>query len=199
MVQQKINYSYNLIYLKQLRSIAILMYQLHALDLEKSLWNHYLKSGTGTLKSNESNLKVWPKDVQTMIQLVLSSRTSSDLDQFHLNNKYCYRFVHEHLRKFDEKQQQLKEQLIIKKKQFYGYTNTIENSLETFIQKNSKALRFEYEYAMKIMEFDYRERVLDHAFEQQNPTPQQVMNFSSSYCFLNESYDHIDKINSTSF
>jgi hypothetical protein len=37
---------------------------------------------------------------------------------------------------------------------------------------------------MKIIEFDYRERVLDHALEQQNATPEQVMNFASSSFLL---------------
>jgi len=62
--------------------------------------------------------------------------------------------------------------------------NTIEDNLQTFIKKYSKALRLEYNYEMKIIEFDYRERMLDHAFQQQNPTPQQVMNFASSSSFL---------------
>ncbi len=80
-----------------------------SLDLEKSLWNHYSKSGTGILKSIESNLKVWLEDVQTMIiQLVSSSRTNNDLNQIQLNDKYCFRFVLEHLRKFNEKQQEVK-------------------------------------------------------------------------------------------
>jgi len=37
---------------------------------------------------------------------------------------------------------------------------------------------------MKIIAFDYRERVLDHVFQQQNATPQQVMNSSSSFLVL---------------
>jgi len=37
---------------------------------------------------------------------------------------------------------------------------------------------------MKIVEFDYRERVLDPAFEQQNATPRQVINSSSSFLLL---------------
>jgi hypothetical protein len=177
LIQEKINHSADSIYIEKLRSIAILMYRVLSLDLEKSLWNHYLKSGTGILISNESNLKVWPQDVQLMIiELVSSSRTNNNLDKIQLNDKYCYRFVYEHLRKFNEKQQQLKRQLIIKKKQFYGYRNTIEDHLQTFIKKYSKALRLEYKYEMKIIEFDYRARMLDHAFQQQNPTPEQVMN-----------------------
>jgi hypothetical protein len=177
LIQEKINHSADSIYIEKLRSIAILMYRVLSLDLEKSLWNHYLKSGTGILISNESNLKVWPQDVQLMIiELVSSSRTNNNLDKIQLNDKYCYRFVYEHLREFNEKQQQLKRQLIIKKKQFYGYRNTIEDHLQTFIKKYSKALRLEYKYEMKIIEFDYRARMLDHAFQQQNPTPEQVMN-----------------------
>jgi hypothetical protein len=58
MIQQKINHLAHSIYIEELRSIAILMYRVHSIDLEKSLWNHYLKSGTGILKSNESNFKV---------------------------------------------------------------------------------------------------------------------------------------------
>ncbi len=89
MIQQKIYHLANSIYIEELRSITILMYRVHSLDLEKSLWNHHLKSGTGILKPNESNLKVWPEDVQTRVEVGPLLTTNSDSNQIELNKNYC--------------------------------------------------------------------------------------------------------------
>jgi hypothetical protein len=119
-----------------------------------------------------------------LTQLVSSARTNNDQDQIQLNDKHCYRFLHEHLRKLNEKQHQLKQQLTITKKQFYAYTNAKEDILQTFIRNQSKALRLEYKHDMKKIEFDYRQRVLDHTFEQKNASRQKVINTSSSFLLL---------------
>ncbi|CAF1336698.1 unnamed protein product [Adineta steineri] len=176
MVQQKIFPRASCIKIEKLRSIAILIYKIYALDLEKSLWNHYLKAATGILIANEFNLKICPKDIQTKLELapLLTTTTNNDSNQIQINDKYYVRFIHEHLRKFNEKQRQLKPKLSRKKARFHAYTNKIEDTLKIFIRQNIRALRLEYEHEIKSVEFEYRERIFEHALQQQSNTIEQI-------------------------
>ncbi|CAF0954438.1 unnamed protein product [Adineta steineri] len=104
MVQQKISHRASFITIEKLRSIAILFYKLHVLDLEKSLWNHYLKASTGLFMGSEGHLKLCPKDIQTKLELApLLKRKNDSSNQMQKNNKYYVRFIREHLHKFNQK------------------------------------------------------------------------------------------------
>ncbi|CAF1484850.1 unnamed protein product [Adineta steineri] len=176
MVQQKLFPRASCIKIEKLRSIAILIYKIYALDLEKSLWNHYLKAATGILIANEFNLKICPKDIQIKLELapLLTTTTNNDPHQIQMNDKYYVRFIREHLRKFNQKQQQLKLKLNRKKARFHAYTNKIEDTFKIFIRQNIRALRLEYEHEIKSMEFEYRERIFEHALQQQSNTTEQI-------------------------
>ncbi|CAF1317160.1 unnamed protein product [Adineta steineri] len=174
---QKIDDSKSSMNMEELRLMTILMHQLNVLNLDKSLWNHYFKSGTSTLlTTNETNFKVWPLKIKTMIQYAqCPTRINNDSNQILVNDNMCLKYVNEYLQELNIKQQQLQEQLLLKQKQMYGYTNTtIENILHTFIQEQNQNLRLQYEYDMKLVEFDYREQLLVHKFQQENPTQQQL-------------------------
>ena len=174
MIQEKIDRSTSSIQIEALGQITILMYQLNMIDLEKSLWTIYFKSGIGIFKPNESTVKVWPTCVKSMIQSSKSITTISDINQLEMNDNICSEFVTEHLSDLNEKQQQIQKELSQKKKQFHGYTNRIEEILETFIQQHLQSLRLQYGYKIKLVELHYSEFVLEHEFLQQNPTEQQV-------------------------
>ncbi|CAF1382287.1 unnamed protein product [Adineta steineri] len=176
MVQQKIFPRASCFKIEKLGSIAILIYKIYALDLENCLWNHYLKAATGILIANEFNLKICPKDIQTKLELapLLTTTTNHDSNQIQMNDKYYIRFIREHLRKFNEKQQQLKLKLSRKKARFHVHTNKIEDTLKMFIQENIRALRLEYEHEIQSVEFEYRERIFEHALQQQNNTTEQI-------------------------
>jgi len=176
MAQQKIYHSASCINLEELGQIAILMHQSNVLHLEISLWTSYYRSGTGTLKPNESNLKVWPTCVKSMIQSCERKTTISDISQIQVNDDKCFKFVSEHLSDLNEKEQQSQQQLSLKKKQFYGYSFTIEETLQTFIQEHMQPLYNQYEYDIAMIKYEYQEGVLNTDFHQQNPNEQQVTN-----------------------
>jgi hypothetical protein len=88
MVQQKIYRMESCIKIEKWRSIVIIFYKLHIFDLEKSLWNHYLKADTGALRSDESTLTIWSDNVQTRIELGPLLTTNSDSNQIELNENY---------------------------------------------------------------------------------------------------------------
>ncbi|CAF1392801.1 unnamed protein product [Adineta steineri] len=175
MFHQKIYDSKRSMNMEELRLITILMHQLDVLNLNRSLWNHYLKSGTCSLLTiNETNFKIWPLKIKTMIQYAQRPTTISDPNQILVNDSMCLKYVNEYLQELNSKQKQLQEQLMLKQKQPHGYTNTIENILETFIQEQNQNLRLQYEYDMKLVEFDYREQLLVHKFHEEKPTQQQL-------------------------
>jgi len=178
MAQEKIYHSASSINIDVLGQITILLHQLNMIDLEKSLWTIYSKSGTaaGILNPKESTLKIWPTCVKSMIQSAQRLTTISDINQIVVNDNICLKFVTEHLRELNEKQQQIQQQLSEKKKQFYGYTDRIEQILRTFIQQHIQSLCLQYEYKIKLVELNYHESVLEHKFLQQNLNDKQVNN-----------------------
>jgi len=190
MLQATISQSASSITTEELRQIALLMHQLHVLDLEKSLWDTYLKSGIGSFKADQSHIKIWPSEVKAMIRFARRSTTISDINQINILDDHCYQFVNNQLREFNEKQQQLRQQLIRKKKQFYHYRDPMDQILQTLVQEQMQSLRLEYEYKIKLVEFDYRQEVLDQAVQQQHPNVQQVNN-DSSYLILLTIYIYI--------
>ena len=166
MIQDKIEPSTSSIQIETLGQITILLYQLKMIDLEKSLWTIYFKSGIGQVKPNQSTLKIWPTCVKSMIQSLKGMTTISD--------NICFEFVIEQQSDLNEKHQQIQQELSQKKKQFHGYTNRIEEILETFIEQHLQSLRLQYGYKIKLVELQYSEFVLEDEFLQQNPTEQQV-------------------------
>lgn len=182
MAQQKIYHLTSSINIEELQQIAILIHQLNILELEKTLWTHYYKSGTGTLKVNDSNLKVWSSNIKKMIQS----------NQIKVDDDHCLKFVSENLRELNEKHHEIQQQLIIKKKQFVGYTITIDEILQAFIREHLKSLRLKYECKIKLVDFDYRERVLEHAFLQENPIEQQVIIIIIIHYSISILYDFSD-------
>ncbi len=173
MIQQKIYPLTTVINIEELGQIAILMYQLNVFDLEKSLWTICFQSGLGILKSQESNLKVWPFWVTKMIQSE-QGRTMSHKMPVN-EDEDCLKFVQQFQYELNKKQQQLQGQLNLKKQQLNGFTMAMENTLQIFLQEHQQKLHLEYEFIIKLIKFDYREHVLDHNFLRENPNEQQVM------------------------
>ena len=157
MAQEKIYPTRSCVNIEALGQITILLHQLNIIDLEKSLWTIYHKSGTA--KILESNLKLWPTAVKSMVQ-------SSDCITT-INDDICLKFVNEHLSELNSKQQEIQQQLVQKKKLFYGYTNTVEEILQAFIEQHLQSLRLQYDYKIKFVELIYREHVFDEKFLQQ--------------------------------
>ena len=170
MVYEKIYRSGSSTNVEELRRMAILMHQIHVLDLEKSLWATCFRAGTGLLKPNESHRKIWPSMVKKMLQSDQRATTVSDPQQITVDDGHCLRCVQEHQRELDKHQQQLN----LKKQQFFGLTTGIEAILQTFLQEHLQPIRSKYECKMKLVEFDYSEQVLRHTFLQQNPCEEQV-------------------------
>lgn len=179
MAQEKIYHMKSSIGLDELGRIAILMHQINVLEMEKSLWTYHLKSGTGTLMPpNEINLKIWSTHIITRIKYNQRATTISDISSIKVSDQQCINFVTNYLHELNDKYEQLQQELNLKKtRNFYGYTTSIDETLRTFIEEHQRLLCLKYEYKMKLIEFDYREKILDYVFDQENLNQKQVDSF----------------------
>lgn len=184
MIQEKIIRSNGCINIGELRQLAILTHQLHVLELEKSLWTTYYQAGTGILlKATENNrLKLWPLMLKKIMQFERRPTTVSDPDQIPIDENECSSFVRDHQRELESEQLKCQQQYDFLKQNCPDWINTIENNLQAFIQKHLQLLRLKYECRMKLVEFDYRQQVLEYSFNLQDPHHEQVTDdFSVQY------------------
>jgi hypothetical protein len=184
MLLEKIYASISSIIVDGLGCITIIIHQLNVLELETSLWTQYLRSGTGALRPNESNLHIWPSNIQTMARLDQHVITTSYINRMQIHDAQCFEFVNEYLNKLNKIQYELQKRLQLKKKKFPYYSININAFLQAFTEDHTQSLRLQYEYEIKMVDFNYREQVLDHAFQQQNLNQQQVNHNSSLCCVI---------------
>ncbi|CAF1265576.1 unnamed protein product [Adineta steineri] len=176
MVEQKISSSTDIFNIKMIQIVAILIYQLHVLDLENCLWNTCLKIDTSHLQKDQNNLKVWPLRIRTMIQFARCSTNISNSDKIQFTDENRLDFIGEHLRNLNQKQQQIKQELMKHKINIVGFTDNLEQILQTFVKDNTQFVRLQYSLEIKLLKFDHHEQLFDYKFQKQNPTSKQTNN-----------------------
>jgi hypothetical protein len=156
--------------IEDLRQMAIVMYQLSMLSLQRSLWMTYLQSGTGKLKSNHQTTEVgpqiWPAEV---VQSKMNTKEPT-------NDNTWLTYVTKYLCELDTKIKQYQIELNVKKIPMSNYIQTI----ETYVQQGLESVRLEIEHKIALVQYDYNDRTLELAFLQHHPTEYQVSFFSSN-------------------
>ncbi|CAF2248986.1 unnamed protein product, partial [Rotaria magnacalcarata] len=156
----------------QLQQIALLMHRIKLIPIYIRLWKTYWKSGMGqfNLDSKEHysypmNYKIWPKKIQSILSFIQIKEENKQ--QMHIDFVYDY---------IDE----LKQQLITSKiehekmtKNFRGYTFSIEELLEDYLEKNLSSLRVHIEHKIKLIYYDYHIQVIKLTYEQEHPNEYQ--------------------------
>ena len=164
--------------------MAIRIYQLKIIEMEKSLWIIYFNSGTGNIsKTNPSTFTRWPTCLKTMIQTAKSRSTISHCKSIQLDWHVCFNFVIERLRQLHDQEQQIQEQLSAKKNQFRQSTNRIEEIVQTCVHKSTEFLRLQYQYKMQWVELNYHQSVLEHELRQGNLNEEHVSKTTCSLFF----------------
>ncbi|CAF3864992.1 unnamed protein product, partial [Adineta steineri] len=176
MIEQKLFPSTNIINMEILQMITILIYQSHILDLETCLWKTCLIIAIDDLEESESNYKVWPLRIRTMIQYGRCQTTISNPHDIQFTDENHLDFIREHFENLNERQQQINKELMKYKTNIVGFTDNLEQILQTFVEENIQFVRLQYYHAIKLIKFDYREQLLDYKFQKQNPTSQQMNN-----------------------
>ncbi|CAM4819703.1 unnamed protein product [Rotaria magnacalcarata] len=129
---------------EELRQMALLIYQVYIIHLEKSLWITYLKAGTGKIQVNQVdndnmiNPQICPVEVQ---QLHRKQSTYST------DNVTCLTYVTQHL--------------------YYFQT------IETFVQQGLESVRLQTEHQISIVQYNYNDCVLELQYLEHSPTSHQ--------------------------
>jgi len=160
--------------LENLKEIAILMYRMMLLELVKSLWITYRKSGTGDLSSmkfsiNVLNNKVWPSEVKSFMKLSKFNRTMNNDEE-----NSCLNFVNDCLNQLDNQNEQYRQQMTMKTGQLIGYTYIVEHNIKSFIEEMLTCERIENDRHMALVQYHYMDILLKRAYLAQNPTQEQV-------------------------
>ncbi len=165
--------------IEALRHIAILIYKIILIQTYQTLWTTYLKSGMGQLiiqsSQNSStyptNIKIWPKEIKTMIQSTTSMNKTND------NEKIYMAFVNNNLHQLDNQLKQYDTELKIQTTNFNGYILIIQQMIEAYIEQNLRLFCMEVEHQIQLVHYDYHIRALKIEYLRQNPNEYQV-------CFL---------------
>ncbi|CAF5052549.1 unnamed protein product, partial [Rotaria sp. Silwood1] len=151
---------------EKLRQMAILTHQLFMIDLEKSLWSTYLKSGTGQLPVNQmdndhlSHPHLWPIEVQKLMRQQSLDSTDSAA---------CLTYVTQHLDELNDKMKQYQTKYNMMKNQYFNYLPTI----QTFVHQQLESARLATEQQIAIVYYNYIDHVFELKFLACNPTRQQ--------------------------
>ncbi|CAF1989787.1 unnamed protein product [Rotaria magnacalcarata] len=156
----------------QLQQIALLMHRIKLIPIYLRLWKTYWKSGMGqfNLDSKEHysypmNYKIWPKKIQSILSFIQIKEENKQ--QMHIDFVYDY---------IDELKQQLTTSQIEHEKMtknFHGYTFSIEELLEDYLEKNLSSLRMHIEHKIKLIHYDYHIQVIKLTYEQEHPNEYQ--------------------------
>jgi hypothetical protein len=165
-----------------LRHIAILIYKITLLQMYQILWITYFKSGMGQLivQSQDrpmylTHIAIWPKQIKTLVQSTTMNKT--------IENEACMTFVNNNIRQLDMHLKQYELQLKIQTTNFYGYTVTIQQTIEAYIKQNLLHLHMEIEHQIELIHYDYHIRALKLEYFRLKPNTYQVYLFFCSKKF----------------
>ncbi|CAF1265428.1 unnamed protein product [Adineta steineri] len=157
--------------LEQLRSIAILMYKIICINMIRSLWIVYQKSGMGELQTNllsinQLNRKIWPQE----ILLLLNENEIVDINQ----DNACSTLVNHCLCQLNDKNEEYRRELRLNTTKISDYTPSIEYIIEKFVEQGLIGLRIEIDCQSALVEHDYIDEILKQQYLAQNSTSIQI-------------------------
>ena len=163
---QQISANSNLL-IEELRTLAVLINEISTLNLQKSLWMTYLKSGTAQLVSKYQKDLVtkpqfWPPQ---MIQSMSIDRKNEDATSY-LN------YVTNQLSQYDDKIKNYEIELNQMKGKYL--TSNYIKILEAYVQQGLTSIRRNIELQMALVQYDYSAHVLELIFLRNHPTDEQV-------------------------
>ncbi|CAM4946829.1 unnamed protein product [Rotaria socialis] len=164
--------------IEDLRDLAVLKNNIAKINLSKKLWIVYLKSGTGQWETCESknttvNRQIWSTVITSMIPSKLS--TMNMMNQTINEHKICEMAIDEHLQELDEQLEQYHADYIEKKNSLIGFSDQIENVIQTFVEQHSIVpLEMRLNSKLIVYECDYENRLLERKYVQLKPTDTQI-------------------------
>jgi hypothetical protein len=186
-IQSMLSTTANTMNMKDLQEIALLIRQITMIDLQKSLWNSYLQSGTGELGKKHRlstthyhhELFVWPMEMKSIMMKEKETKSDDEMMPININqidHDTCLNYVYRTLRQFVDRKIQYETQLDEKKDYFKNFfTSEMEDAIRQFIEQQEMVfIRLEFESKIAIVKYDYHDRLLELEYHQLKPNQYQV-------------------------
>jgi hypothetical protein len=180
-VIQKVIHTASSISINDIQQVAILKHNIADLDIQKQISTIYLRSGTGKLREPEVELiavdrRVWPIQVKSAVSAQPSNMSRTTMEMNEEDQHHAYEeLVHCRLQEMNEKIEQYQIQLDEMKSGLIGFTSTVEEAIDTYIQQYGiKPLQMKRDHKIALLEYDYDAEILQRKYLQENPNEYQV-------------------------
>jgi hypothetical protein len=170
--------------IQDLQDIAILIYQITLIKLKRLLWNAYLQSGTGKLKphplsniTHNDQLFIWPLEVKSMVLNEEKKKNpNQNININQIDHKMCHDYVYRTIYQFSGPQEEYQKKLDEKKHHLnHIFTSDMEDTIIQFIEQQELFFkRLEIQKKIAIVEYDYKDQVIEYEFKQLKPNQYQV-------------------------
>ena len=170
----------NSISIQDLQCIALCIYRLGALHVQKQVTNTYLKSGTGTLRDSEPEIiavdrRVWPAQVKA--EMTARRPTNTTVRNMNIEDQHrAYEhLVQERFQEITQQMDQYQQQLTEKKNQLVDFTLTMENMIRNYVhQYGIYPLKLQRDLKITLLKYDYDAEIMERQFLQEKPTEYHV-------------------------
>ena len=147
-------------HVEELRKIAILIYKIMIIQIYHAQWSTYFKLSTAS---------IYPQTIkQLVVQQQLKLKNKSN------ENEYYLEFVNQQLSELDHQLKQYQIELNLKANNFHGYTLSIQNHIEKYIEQHLQSFRIPIEHEIELLHYDYHIQMLKLEFLKQHPNQYQV-------------------------
>ena len=193
MVQSILSNTANSYNIKDLQEIASLIHQITTLDLQKLLWNAYLRAGTSRIdRSGYSNIRIelfiWPLELKLTM---LKNKATTATNAKEIDNDTCLNYVYRILGKIVDRITYHQTKLEEKKSRLENFfTSEMEEIITRFIEQQEIPFQIQTERKVALIEYDYKDQLFELEFNRFKPSPNQVklslfLSFSSNERSLN--------------
>ena len=167
--------------INDIQQLAILMYQIATVQIDRYMMKVYLHSVQGTLKESlnipiEMNRRVWPIQVQSLMLTHHKSTTSTmDTHTEEEEQMACEQLLHKHLQDMKEQIQDYEKQLNAKKQTLNDFTTNVEEMIQSYVQTHEiKPLKLKRDLKVALLNYHYDSELLKRQYLHEQPNEYQV-------------------------
>ncbi|CAF2056870.1 unnamed protein product [Rotaria magnacalcarata] len=182
--------------IEDLRQFAMIINHLKCIELNQTLWNKYLQSGTGelikqddirsVLKTTTSNNKLpliqyWPLEVK--LQMIKHRQTTAT-DPKHIDHESCLDYVQRILKKYNQQKEFYENQyrIMVEQRLQPSMTDQIESAIITFVRQYGINLyRLSIDKSLAKIEFNYKDQLIQFEFHRERPNQYQKQVFENLF------------------
>ncbi|CAF1508582.1 unnamed protein product, partial [Rotaria magnacalcarata] len=164
--------------IEDLRQFAIILHNMKCIELDQSLWNIYLKAGTGKLIQHE-HIQWWSMEIK--IRMVERGQTTTNPKE--IDDESCFGYVQRVLVKYNQQTIFYQEQLkTIKARVQDSMTEEIENAIIAFVRQHGISLyRAHIDRRIAGVEYDYKDQLIQLQFYKERPNRHQKEIFENIF------------------